>query len=78
MGRRTVHTINVLTTGFHYCRREAEEKKDDVKKPVTTQSKPETKRPQRDLAGAGEKQEKEGVSQPTSSTDVKKEDKRQK
>jgi hypothetical protein len=67
----------MLTSGCHYSRREAGDKKDDLKKPASTQNKPETKRPQRDLAGVGETQKKED-SQPTSIPDVKKEEKRQK
>jgi hypothetical protein len=78
MERNAVHMNNVLTSGCHYSRREAGDKKDDLKKPATTQSKPETKRPQRDLAGVGEPQKKEDDSHPTSIPDVKKEEKRQK
>jgi hypothetical protein len=49
-----------------------------LKKPAPTQAKPEIKRPQRDLSGIGETQKKEEDSQPTSSPDVMKEEKRQK
>ncbi|PNF38548.1 hypothetical protein B7P43_G04026 [Cryptotermes secundus] len=59
-------------------KRETGQKKDDLKKPAPTQSKPEIKRPQRDLAGVGETQKKAEGSQPTPNPDVKKEEKRQK
>ena len=61
----------------YFSRREAEEKKDETKKPTSTENKSDTKRPQRDVTGQ-EQPQKQGASQPTSSTGTKKEEKRQK
>ncbi|GFG38978.1 hypothetical protein Cfor_08001 [Coptotermes formosanus] len=56
-------------------RREAEEKKDETKKPTSTENKSDNKRPQRDVTGAGQP-EKQVASQPTPSPGAKKEERR--